>query len=173
MTIRNATEADLPYILEIFREILEKGDTYTLPKNTPDEQLKEYWMGPEIKDKAKHYVTRVAEVDGKVAGVYAIRPCYPIGGPSAHVANASYIVHKEFQGRGIARQMGLESFEEAQKLGYTRMQYNQVISTNAAAVKVWEKLGFKVVGKSPDAFMHKDGTAADLLIMNRDLRSSL
>ncbi len=166
---RDASEADVPAICEIFQETLKAGGTYTLPSDYPSDKCREYWMGPEMQGKGKYYATRVATLADRVVGMYAIRPCYSIDGPSAHVANASYIVGKEARGQGIAPKMGNESLELAKKMGYTKMQYNQVVSTNTVAVKIWMSLGFTEVGRSPGAFKLADGTEADLLILNKTL----
>lgn len=53
----------------------------------------------------------------------------------------------------------------AKKLGYKAMQFNFVASTNEGAVRLWEKLGFKVVGRLPKAFDHPDAGYVDALVM--------
>jgi RimJ/RimL family protein N-acetyltransferase len=35
------------------------------------------------------------------------------------------------------------------------MQFNFVVSTNTAAVALWQKLGFAIVGTLPKAFRHQ------------------
>ena len=51
--------------------------------------------------------------------------------------------------------MGIFSLEEARRLGYKAMQFNIVVKTNERAVKLWENIGFKIIGEIPEAFEHR------------------
>jgi L-amino acid N-acyltransferase YncA len=85
------------------------------------------------------------------------------------VANAGYMVAAGAQGRGIGRLLGRHSIAEARRLGFRAMQFNMVIATNAPAVRLWQELGFVVVGRSPRAFVHPVQGEVDALIMHRFL----
>lgn len=145
VAIRAATEADAGGILAIARELVADGTTYLFAPETTDDGLGAYWLDA----RARRFV---AVVDGDVAGCYLLRPNQP--GRGSHVANASYAVARRFAGRGIGRAMGEHSLGEARRLGFTAMQFNFVVSTNEAAVGLWRKLGFRIVGELPKAFRH-------------------
>ena len=49
------------------------------------------------------------------------------------------------------------------------MQFNFVVSTNDRAVRLWQSLGFTVVGRLPLAFKHPTRGYADALVMFRAL----
>ena len=49
------------------------------------------------------------------------------------------------------------------------MQFNFVVSTNEAAVNLWERLGFTVVGTLPGAFRHRHLGFVDAYVMFRTL----
>ena len=49
------------------------------------------------------------------------------------------------------------------------MQFNLVISTNHAAVKLWQKLGFTIVGTLPRVFRHRQLGLVDAYVMHRSL----
>jgi RimJ/RimL family protein N-acetyltransferase len=49
------------------------------------------------------------------------------------------------------------------------MQFNLVISSNSAAVHVWQKLGFAIVGTIPEAFNHRELGYIDAHVMYRSL----
>ncbi len=49
------------------------------------------------------------------------------------------------------------------------MQFNFVVSTNYEAIKLWEKLGFEIVGTLPKAFNHMELGYVDAYIMYRFL----
>lgn len=160
MQIRPATKQDVPAILEIVAPILRTGDTYAIDSDMSDEDVIAYWMG---KDKA----TLVAEEDGKIVGTYYIRQNQ--GGGGSHVCNCGYMTSAAASGRGIARRMCEDSLIRAKELGYRAMQFNFVIASNAAAVHLWPKLGFEIVGRLPGAFMHPTLGETDALVMYRKL----
>lgn len=72
-------------------------------------------------------------------------------------------------GRGVARAMALHSFAEAKARGFRAMQFNFVVSSNERAVKLWQSLGFAIVGRLPDAFDHPKLGLVDALVMRRPL----
>jgi ribosomal protein S18 acetylase RimI-like enzyme len=86
-----------------------------------------------------------------------------------HVANASFMVAPEAHGRGIGRLLGEHCLDEARRRGFAAMQFNFVVSTNAAAVALWKKLGFAIVGTLPRAFRHARLGLVDAYVMHRDL----
>jgi ribosomal protein S18 acetylase RimI-like enzyme len=47
------------------------------------------------------------------------------------------------------------------------MQFNFVVSTNDRAVRLWQSLGFEIVGRLPDAFQHPAHGYVDALVMHR------
>lgn len=81
------------------------------------------------------------------------------------------MVAHDAQGQGIGRAMGEHCLSEARKLGFRAMQFNFVVSTNEAAVRLWQKLGFKIVGTLPGAFRHPERGYVDVRVMYRSLLS--
>jgi ribosomal protein S18 acetylase RimI-like enzyme len=69
------------------------------------------------------------------------------------------------RGRGLATEMCIHSQEVAKKLGYKAMQFNFVASSNEGAVRLWERLGFEIVGRLPKAFNHPSKDYVDAYIM--------
>ena len=49
------------------------------------------------------------------------------------------------------------------------MQFNFVVASNAAALRVWEKHGFRIVGTLPGAFRHAERGFVDALVLFREL----
>jgi len=49
------------------------------------------------------------------------------------------------------------------------MQFNFVVSTNTRAVKLWESVGFEIVGRLPLAFNHPTQGYVDAYVMFRGL----
>jgi ribosomal protein S18 acetylase RimI-like enzyme len=79
------------------------------------------------------------------------------------------MVASSARGQGIARQMCEHSIQVARKAGFKAMQFSFVVASNQSAIRLWEKCGFKIVGRIPSAFQHKDLGLVDALIMHRFL----
>lgn len=61
------------------------------------------------------------------------------------------------------------SQDQARAAGYRAMQYNLVVSTNEAAVHLWQKTGFDIVGTLPNAFKHPYQGYVDAFVMYKEL----
>src|SRR5215472_1277320 len=159
MKIRHATDTDRDAVWNIFHEVAADGDTYALDPNISREDALAYWFAP-----GTH--TFVAEQPAiGIAGTYILRP-NQLGGGS-HVANAGFMVSTSARGRGIGRAMAEHCLSEALRLGFRAMQFNYVISTNVAAIRLWQDLGFKIVGSLPGAFRHPENEYVDVYVMYR------
>jgi L-amino acid N-acyltransferase YncA len=163
MKIRRATERDRDAIWKIFHEAVAAGDTYALDPNISREDALAYWFATDTHT----YVAEQAAIG--VAGTYILRPNQSGGG--SHVANAGFMVSASARGKGIGRAMAEHCLSEARELGFRAMQFNYVISTNTSAIRLWQELGFKIVGKLPDAFRHPEKGYVDVYVMHRSLVS--
>jgi ribosomal protein S18 acetylase RimI-like enzyme len=160
LTIRPFADADWPAVWDLFRQVAAAGDVFAYDETTPEEVARKLWVEPPA-------AAFVADLDGHFAGTYYVRPNQP--GRGAHVANAGYMVAAEFRGKGIAAAMCGHSLETARRLGFRAVQFNFVVATNAAAVRVWERQGFAVVGRLPGAFRHAERGYVDALVMFREV----
>jgi L-amino acid N-acyltransferase YncA len=159
-SIKPAAAADWPGMWAIFKEVISHGDTYTYAPDMKEGAAKAIW----IEGDCHPYVVKRGK---SVVGTFTIRTNKP--GFGDHVANAGYMVHKDYRGQGIAQTMCNYSLKEAKKLGYDAMQFNFVVSSNLPAVKLWQKMGFKIVGTVPKAFRHASLGPTDVYIMYRSL----
>src|SRR5438067_7194311 len=137
MLIRPARLQDRSAIWSIIEPVIRAGETYSLDRDMDEDEALSYWIGPDKE-------TFVAEEHGSVIGTYYMRPNQAGGGK--HVCNCGYMVSGHATGRGVARQMCLHSLERAKLQGYLGMQFNFVVSTNERAVRLWQSLGFEIVG---------------------------
>ena len=158
MKIRPATHPDRDAIWKIFHEIVAAGDTYALDPDLSRKEALQYWCG-------KNTRVYVAENGGRVVGTYILRPNQSGGG--SHVANAAFMVAPDAQGQRVGRAMAEHCLTEAYRLGFRAMQFNFVVSTNASAIRLWRKLGFKIVGTLPGAFRHPQKGYVDVYVMCR------
>ncbi len=159
--LRPATLDDFPAIWEIFQHVITEGETYSYGDEFTREQAIPYWLTAPT----THSV--VAELDGKVAGVYALRTNRL--GRANHIANGSFMVAPWARKQGIARKLGQDFLKQAKELGYQAAQFNFVVSTNTVAVNLWKSLGFVHVGTSPKGFQHPRHGLVDVYILHQFL----
>ncbi|MGJ5819084.1 GNAT family N-acetyltransferase [Paludibaculum fermentans] len=160
LTLRLAGMDDADAVWAILEPVIRAGETYTLARDMSREDALTYWFA------ADHEVF-LAEDDGQAVGTYFLHPNQKGGG--AHVANCGYMTAARATGRGVARAMCLHSQEHARSRGYRAMQFNFVVSTNERAVRLWQHLGFEIVGRLPEAFQHPSLGFVDAYVMYRML----
>jgi ribosomal protein S18 acetylase RimI-like enzyme len=156
MHVRKAKATDAPAIAAIIIPIIREGTTYALDPDMSETEALAYWVGHDKE-------TFVAEENGVVVGTYYMRPNQFGGG--RHVCNCGYMTHAAATGRGVARRMCEHSLGYARSRGYRAMQFNLVISTNDRAVRLWQSLGFEIVGRLPSAFRHPNHGYVDAFVM--------
>ena len=158
--LRKVEDGDKPAIWQIIKAVIAGGDTYVFAPDAPEDEMMAYWFTPD-----KH--NYVAVLDGDVVGTFWLRANQP--GLGAHVGNAAYMVSPHATGKGIGKQMALWSLDEAKRLGFTAMQFNFVVRSNTVAVKLWQNVGFEIIGEIPDAFNHSKNGLTNAYIMFRKL----
>src|SRR5215204_3393316 len=160
MRICRATELDSGPMWAIFQAVVGPGDTLPFPADTDRSAFEPQWLGGELE-------SYVAVIDERVVGMYQYGANR--SGRGAHVATATYAVHPGEQGKGVGRALVEHSLAAAASAGYLAMQYNYVVGTNAAAIRLYEQLGFAIVGTLPKAFRHQTLGLVDAHVMYRFL----
>jgi L-amino acid N-acyltransferase YncA len=159
LNIRPYRDSDLEACRNILNQIIQQGDAFVYDTPFRVEQMMAYI--------ASYSSAFAAETDGRIVGAYVMRANQP--GRGAHVANATYMVAADARGKGVGRALAEHSLEEAKRQGFSAMQFNAVVAINEAAVELWERLGFAIVGTIPHAFRLASGGLADLHVMHRRL----
>jgi ribosomal protein S18 acetylase RimI-like enzyme len=162
-SIRRFQESDWPAVWPILRSTFQAGDTYAFSPDSTEAEIHKAW----VEVPAATYVASAA--DGRIAGTYFLKANQP--GLGSHVCNCGYVVAPEAQGQGIASAMCEHSQAEAVAMGFRAMQFNLVVATNERAVRLWQRLGFGVVGTLPRAFRHQKLGFVDALVMYKELVS--
>lgn len=162
MHVRDATPEDWPAIWGFMAGILAAGDTYSWPTDLDSDQAKAMWLQP---PPARTLVA--VDDDGAVLGTTLVRP--NLGGPGGHVANGGFMVDPRHGRRGVGRLLGESAIAAAREGGYRAMQFNAVAASNTHAVRLWQSLGFEIVGTVPDGFQHPELGFVGLHVMHRPL----
>ena len=142
--VREATKADWPQIWSIFEATVRAGGTYTYDPGMTSAQARDMWL---MKPPAQ---TVVLEEHGEILGSATMGPNRPSRG--SHVGTASFMVASTARGRGVGRALGEYVVQWHRDQGYRAIQFNAVVETNRSAVRLWQELGFEVVGTVPRAF---------------------
>lgn len=147
-------------VWRILEPTIRAGESYALPRDLGRDEALAYWTAPDRE-------TFVAQSGGEVVGTYFLRANQ--GGGGSHVANCGYMTGAWTVGRGVARAMCEHSLAHARARGFSAMQFNFVVSSNARAVRLWQQLGFEIVGRLPLAFRRPSGEYVDALVMYQAL----
>ena len=142
--IRPATGDDWAALWPVFRETVAAGETYAYPEDLTSEQARALWL------EQPPGLTVVLEEGGELLGTAKMGPNRP--GRGDHVGTASFMVAPAARGRGVGRRLAAYVVDWHRQQGYRGIQFNAVVETNIAAVRLWESLGFTVVGTVPRAF---------------------
>lgn len=128
------------------REIAREADTFAFEPSMSEQQGYDAWVQPPPGR------TIVAVENERILGTAKVGPIRP--GPGSHVATASFMVSAEARGKGLGGELCRYVLAWAKQRGYAGMQFNAVVESNHAAVRLYEQLGFEIVGTVPGAFTH-------------------
>jgi ribosomal protein S18 acetylase RimI-like enzyme len=147
LSVAEASPEDHDELYAAFAALVAAGEGYPQPPGPLSiADFDDYWLDH------KSYVA-VGRVGGRLAGSYYLKPNFH--GRAAHIVNAGYFVVPELRGQGIGEALVLHSFEQARRLGFDAMQFNLVFESNPAR-RLYERLGFEVVGRIPEAVDGED-----------------
>lgn len=154
IVVRKYEKSDVPQMVEIWNEIVNEGKAF--PEEDPLSHEDAYLFFQE------KTFAGVAVENGEILGLYVIQPNNV--GRCGHIANASYGVKSNQQGKGIGEKLVLHSLEAAASFGFRIMQFNAVVTTNEAAIHLYKKLGFHSLGVIPGGFRQRNDKYVDIML---------
>jgi len=165
MIIRDAVEADLPDIVEIYNATVPtRMVTAELEPTTVEARLP--WFDEHSPDQ---YPFWVAESEGRVIGWLDFKKFLP---RSAYrgTAEISVYVDDKFRRRGVARELLEKAIAVAPSLGITAL-VGLIFGHNEPSLKLFERLGFERWGFLP-GIAQLDGVQRDLVVVGLHCRVS-
>ena len=161
--IRPATEADLPFITEIYEQAVRFG-TATFELTPPDlaEMTRRFRA---LMDGGFPYL--VAMLDDSVAGYAYAGPYRPRPAYRFTVENSIYLkpaIHR----RGVGRSLMQALLGECEKRGYRQMIAVIGDSANAGSIGLHTRCGFQMIGTHPNVGL-KFGRWLDTVMMQLSL----
>ena len=159
MEIRKYNESDVPAMVRIWNEVVEEGVAF------PQEEFLDEGSGRAFF--ASQSYCGVAIADGRVVGLYILHPNNI--GRCGHLSNASYAVKKGQRGLHIGEKLVRHSLQKGRELGFRVLQFNAVVASNTAAIRLYEKLGFVRLGNIPGGFCNAAGEYEDIWLFYHTL----
>jgi L-amino acid N-acyltransferase YncA/predicted O-methyltransferase YrrM len=160
LTIRDATEADLPSIIDIYNAAIATRIATAQVESVAIEDCRD-WLRQHPPDQ---YPFWVAEIDGQVGGWLSFKSFLPRCAYRG-TAELSVYVDEKFRRRGIARKLLEEAIRRAPALGVTAM-VGLIFGHNEASLALFERLGFRRWGFLP-AVAQVEGIERNLAIVGR------
>ena len=146
LRVRPYRAEDLPALAEIWNQIVEDGVAYPQEETLDGVEAAAFFAGQSR--------TAVAELDGKVVGLYILHP-NNVG---------RYGLSRDCRGRGVGRALVEDSLAACGALGFRLLQFNAVVASNLGAIALYQSLGFQRVGTIPGGFRLKDGRYEDIIV---------
>jgi GNAT superfamily N-acetyltransferase len=140
------TDVDWPSVWAVVHEVVRAQETFPYNPEMTDEQARHLWI------EVPPGLTVVAVDGDRVVGTAKMGPNR--GGPGGHVSTASFMVAAADRGRGVGTALLRFALDWAKAEGYAAMQFNAVVECNLAAVELYRRHGFEVIGTVPRAFDH-------------------
>jgi DNA-binding MarR family transcriptional regulator/L-amino acid N-acyltransferase YncA len=147
-------------LYEIFQDVVDSGSQFPYECRSIQEFRRQFFNS-----NGRVYVCR--SLAQEVIGGFYIRSNFP--GRSSHIANAAYMIRNIYRGKGIGSLLVKASLHLAKGMGFQAMQFNMVLSQNTIAIKLYQKLGFNIIGTIPQAVRNPDGSYQDGYLMHREL----
>ena len=143
MIIRDALEADLPAIVEIYNEAIRgRISTAQLDEVSVAERLP--WFQ---QHSAESHPLWVAEIDGVIAGWFSFHP-FIKRAAYRRTAEVSVYVNAKFRRRGVAKQLLEEALAHSPRLGLTAL-IGYIFEHNEPSLLLFAQRGFERWGFLP------------------------
>ena len=162
LTIRDATEADLPAILAIHNDAVLHG-TAIWSVHPVDLANRRAVLADRA---ARGFPFLIADQGGAVAGYASFGDFRPHDGYFKTVEHSIY-VHPDHQRQGVASRLLPALVEDARRLG-KHVMVGGVDATNEASIRLHERFGFVETGRMPQVGF-KFGRYLDLLWLQKIL----
>lgn len=152
--IKQFTENDIEAANAIWNEVVSDGIAFPQIEELDEKLGIEFF-------KSQSFTGVAYDENGEAVGLYILHPNNV--GRCGHICNASYAVKSGKRGQHIGEILVKHCIEKAKEAGFGVLQFNAVVATNIAALKLYKKLGFTQLGTIPHGFLMKDGHYEDII----------
>jgi len=165
--LRNANESDAAALLHYLkttaaetRFLMREPEEITLSL----EQQEAFLRG---KEEAERELMLIAELDGEHVGNCSVSS---LGNYERyrHRCSVAIALYQKYCGLGIGKQMLQTVLDVAKTCGYEQAEL-EVVTTNEAAIRLYQSLGFEIYGELKHSMKYKDGSYAEEYLMRKVL----
>ncbi len=153
--VRQYTKEDIKDANAIWNAVVREGIAF------PQEEELDEVTGDEFFSSQSYTGIAYDEETGETVGLYILHPNNV--GRCGHICNASYAVRQDLRGRHIGGFLVKDCIKKAKESGYGVLQFNAVVATNEAALRLYKNLGFTQLGVIPKGFRMIDGHYEDII----------
>ena len=162
MKLRSAANSDLPYILEIFNDVIENTLAIYSHKLMSSTDIEKWFENKSI----GRWPVLVVEIEHKAVGFASLGTFRTSEGYQSTV-ELSIHVHRDFRGQGVGTKLFQAIIKQAQEKKYHCI-VSAIDSTNTGSIALHYKHGFKVAGVI-EQVAQKFDRWLDLTLMQRIL----
>ena len=163
MIIRDALEADVPAIVEIYNEAIRgRISTAQLDEVSVEERLP--WFHAHS---AKSHPLWVGEIDGQIAGWFSFHPFIKRAAYRG-TAEISVYVSEKFRRRGVASALLEKAIAHSSDLKLSAL-VEFIFEHNEPSLRLFERIGFGRWGLLPRVVL-VDGVERGVVVMGRHVR---
>ncbi|KAG0230262.1 hypothetical protein BGW42_001060 [Actinomortierella wolfii] len=138
---------------KIFNDEVEAGDTYPHEFPLDQEGFISYFLGGDGFVLLRGRYAQASDVaplgkpedwDERLLGFFYVKPNFPI-------CNGGFMVNPTHRGKGVGGILARAFLRVAPILGYKASMFNLVFVSNQASIRLWQRLGFREIGRIPKA----------------------
>ena len=156
VVLRECRPGDEQALTRIHNQRGVASDTLQIPFTTEQERRERFQVSP-----SNRWI--IAEVDGQVVGVASLT----LGTRRrAHTGSLGMGIDEAFHGQGIGTTMMTALIDLADNWYNLRRLELEVYTTNAPAIRLYQRFGFEIEG-TLRAYAWRDGAYADVYVMAR------
>ena len=156
LIVKQYEEKYLDETVKIWNDVVIEGHAF------PQLDLLDQASGNIFFSSQTHTGLVIDDMTDEVKGLYILHTNNI--GRCGHIANASYAVSKNYRGMHIGELLMNDCLKEARAHHFKILQFNAVVKSNIAANKLYEKIGFTVLGTIPGGFYNKEGNYEDIVL---------
>ena len=145
MSIRTATEADWPRIVEIYNQAIDDGYCTADTEHISITSRQDWFL----LHTEKLYPIYVITTENEVAGWSSLSPFRHGRKALAKTIEISYYLDRQQRGKGLGSTLLAETIKAAQRLGHQHL-FAILLEINSISVNLLEKFGFEKWGHMPN-----------------------
>ena len=164
--IRNAVGEDAQEVLNIFLLTHDQTDYLSSYKDetTFDAEFEKKFLNDIERSEREVYLCAI--VDDHIAGTASV---FAVGSNKVkHRAEFGIAIDKDYWGIGIGQALTAACIEFSKSAGYDQLEL-EVVSDNAGAISLYQKMGFVEYGRNPRGFISRFRGWQELVSMRLEL----